>query len=120
MNNRKMGGMMLGDRPEYDEGGRLQSSPLAWMLVRNKQAAPAPVALPMMINPMTQINPAYTQQQQVDSLAPMLAYQQFMQTGQMPDMSGQRLYAPHSAPQQAAQTGPAGAPSVAVGRTGGK
>ena len=47
-----------------------------------------PLQLPVMGNPMQHINPYYTQQQTDNSLAPMAAYQQFRQTGQMPQQQG--------------------------------
>ena len=64
------------------------------------------------------INPIYTQQQPMDSLAPMKMYQDYKSTGQVNDIPG--MYQPFNAPQMPTPS-PVSMPGVAPSSpTGGK
>ena len=45
------------------------------------------ISIPLVSNPMSQINPYYTQQQSIDALAPMQMYQNYKATGTLPQQA---------------------------------
>ena len=107
-----MGGSSYSGDPDSPQASSQQAQVarvMAGMLKgRNPSAAPDMGYLPV-IDPMTAINPVYTRQPAVDSLAPMRALQEYRQTGQMAEpASNFKAYTPPPPTMVAVNTGGTG------------